>query len=460
MVSTLPVSQSHGAVAGASVAKGRGFISLAPDGLSRVRPRKVVYSAEKATTGGYMNSASGTATWTDASFPAVSPSGQALGGKLTVTGVAGQNGYFRSFPFAAGSAGSLPTTLGLKQFAKASGQVLYALVYVEGTDYQLNTSFSDVVQVRFEKDGSNYVDWFFPSGSFQLKPGWNFLIMRWDETSSALGRIPLVTGSIADGSLITRVMIGCQLGSTALNIYVAEVGYWSAPPAKPMIALTFDGYDATHVNLVMPLLQAKGIKGTFTTGAGYNYNDPTVPDALVAGGMEVGHQVYRHINYPQSGDAIYTAELDNAIAFSKALGYSWECQSMPYNDITKSQVSIAGGKGIRIIRESRQPITPICEWGFGAGKVNGCYNVGQYGLDNITLANMKLAAAAAVRYGALVVTTAHQALSGGTGPSGSSTQFYIDDLAAVIDDALAQGCTFVTLSEVVRSLDALAAVTV
>jgi len=456
-VITPPVTKTR--IAAASATRGGDYIPLGPGGTSAPRKRNVVCTFGDANVG-YLSSGSGFSTFTIADLPLAGPNGQTKGAKVAIAGSANAVATLRSYTFAAAAAGSVPSSLGLKSFAKAVGQVLYALVYVDGDPYQLNTAYTDSIQVRFEKDGSNYVDWFFSTSSFRLKAGWNMLLMRWDGATSSVEAVPSVTGSVADGSTITRVLVGAQSGTGTLTYYVAEAGYYDAAPGRPLIALTFDGYYAEHVSRALPLLQAKGVKATFTTGAGYSWNEPTLTAALMAGGMEVGHQIYQHIDYPQNGDSTYGAELDKAIGYARALGHNWRVQSMPYNDITKAQVAIAGGKGVRIVREARQIITPIVEWGAGAGMISGAYGIGQFGADNITLAALKAAADGAVRYGGLVAMTCHQLVTGGTSgnTTGSSTQTYVEHLGDFIEYAKTQGCTFVTLSQVVRSLDALSAV--
>lgn len=175
----------------------------------------------------------------------------------------------------------------------------------------------------------------------------------------------------------------------------------------------------------------------------------------VAAGMEVGQQVWQHIDYPQAGDAAYAAQLSSAISVMRGMGYAHYIQSMPYNDITRSQVNIAAGMGVKLLREARQTITPILPWGLGAGSIN----VGQFGTDNKTLADLKLAVDAAVRYGGLLTTTTHQLVAGGNGTAttGSSTQTFVNDFSAMVDYALAQGVTIVTGGQLLDSLAALKA---
>lgn len=447
------------AQANAALTKGLSYYSFAPAGQTAIRKRNVVYNFVEPS--GHYLSTTGVGTLTNgATFPVAAPTGQTAGAKLVTASTATSTSIVRSFTFAAAaSGGNLPSTFGAKTFAKASGQVLYALVYVDGDPYQINTSYSDNVFVRFEKDGSNYYDFYFSSGSTWLKAGWNFLPMRWDASNSAVERVPSKTGTVNDGDTITRVAVGTLTGSTTpITLYIAEVGYFDGPPAAPTVLLTFDGYYTEHQTRALPALQAAGVKATFTTGGGYYLNDPSLPVALAAAGMEVGQQVYQHIDYPQAGDSTYTSDLDRGIAAVRGLassGLDYRLQSMPYNDITKSQVSIAGGRGVRLVRESRVPITMVTRYGVGTGAINGAIGIGQYGTDNITRANLLTFIDTAVRYGATICLTTHQTITGGTGSNttGSSTQTYIEDYAAMLAYGRAQGVQFMGMSEWLRSLD-------
>lgn len=448
----------------AILTKGLPYRGFAPAGRTSIRQRNVAYNFADGS-GHYQSVTNAAATMTNgATFPVASPMGQTVGTKLAFSGTANASSTIRSFTFAAAAAGgNVPASLGCKSFAKAAGQVLYALVYVDGDPYQLNTAYADQVVIRFEKDGSNYYEWYFTSSSSWLKAGWNFLPMRWDGVNAAVERVPGKVGTINDGDTITRVDFQAIVGSAnATNFYIAEIGWFDGPPAAPTVLLTLDGYYTEHQTRVLPALQSLGVKATFTTGAGYWLNEPTMPAALVAGGMEVGQQVYRHIDYPQAGDATYGAELDKSIAHMRGMasnGLDYRIQSMPYNDITKSQVSIAGGKGVRLIREARVPITMVTRHGHGAGAINGAMAIGQFGTDNITRANLLAIMDTAVRYGATICLTTHQVITGGTGSNttGSSVQTFVEDYQAMIQYGLSQGIRFMGMAEWVRSLDVLAA---
>ncbi|WP_343684010.1 polysaccharide deacetylase family protein [Asticcacaulis sp.] len=428
---------------------GKSIFNFAPTGKASV-DAPIVDVSFCENSAGWLSFGAG-ANYTTEAFPVAAPNGQAAGAKLVTAASISASAYVRSYSFEANPGGGAPKTNGMKSFVKAPGQIMWVLVWLESDAYQLNTAYSDTVAVRFSRDGSNFVEWYFTTGAYSLKSGWNMLCMRWDETDAIRGPVANVTGTVADGQTINLVQIGCVAGSAAgMTIRVAAAGHYNSVPSKPTIAIVPDGWYAEHQTRMLPLLTARGIKATFTTGAAYWWNDPSLPNALLAAGMEIGQQVYTHIDYPQSGDVKYNADLDLAITYMKALGYSYQVQSMPYNDITRAQVNIAAAKGVKLIREGRQAVTPITPWGLGAGSMN----IGQFGLDNVTLTDAKKAIDAVVRYGGLLTVTLHQLIAGGNGVSttGNSVQTYENDFAAWLDYGLAQGVSFVTMGDVVRAV--------
>jgi peptidoglycan/xylan/chitin deacetylase (PgdA/CDA1 family) len=403
-------------------------------------------SGPSVGSGRTITAGSGT-TWTVTNGPNVANTSME-------SGTPNATGTFRTNAFSSSAGGGVPSSYGFRPFAKAAGQVIGVLVYIDKDLYQAQYLPTDQIQIRLNRDGSNWHDWFITS-AFRLKSGWQMIMLRWDEDGTT-GPQTFTNGAMPDGSMITQASFIGQAGSGNFTFRVAEICVWDGPVADPMVMLTFDGWYNEHVTNALPVLQSEGVKATFTTGSAYWMNDASVPNALAAAGMDVGQQVLTHIGYPQQGDASYTSDLKRALSHMRALGFRPEIQSMPYNDMTLSQAIIARNLGVRLAREGRSPGTPILEWGLGSGQIN----VGQTGLDNATLATMKKVVDAAKRYGDLRVTTMHQVIPGGNGTTltGSGVQTYQEDLRAFIQYGKAQGVRFVLASELVRSLDAAAAI--
>lgn len=460
--------QAKAAAPAVVAAKGGNYVSLAPAGLSAPRRRHVIASFIDNFVG--FATGGGTTTYTTEAFPVAAPTKQQTGAKIVLSGTAAGGVKTNAFvqntsqPSPPLPTAISPSVYGSKPFVKAPGQILYALIFLPNDTYYVNgySYIDNVALTLMNGNGANSYSWNLTTSN-QLKSGWNMLMFRWDTVANSVyDSVPAKVGAINDGDTVTQALIAANTSNPAgMTFYVAEIGYYDGPPTAPMLIQTFDGAYTTHNTLALPALQARGLKALFTTGSSYYMNDPSWTASLAAAGMEIGHQMIIHnLDYPQSGDARYTTDIDRAIQYMQQLGYDWRVGSMAYDDITRSQATIGAGRGMRFIREYHgSPGAPIVEWGFASGLPN----VGDFGSDSVTANSMKAYIDKLVRYGGLGVILTHQTITGGNGSTSStapgSLQTYIEDLTAVWDYAKARGVKMVTAGDLVRSVDAMTATT-
>lgn len=401
------------------------------------------------------------ATLAEADFPTRTPSGKKKGTKIILPATANASVGLKSYVFAAGAFGAVPTTPGANPFRLGDSVSVGCEVY-----WPSEPVAGDEIRIVLH-DGANSIQWQFGYLTW-LKKGINWLTAKWDETNSAVGIVPTITGTINANTQITAAQIFVKSGAGALQPILGEVFVNKQKPAKGAIVFTFDGIYAAHQTILLPLLTARGIKATFTTGGGIILNSPAIFQALYAAGHDVGSQGYEHLLYAATDifstgqtprPSLYDGDMGRGLMALRGLGFdrSIGVTSMPYNTADATNVATATAHGIRLMREAKQPRTPITDFGLATGQIN----VGQIGLDNLTLAQAQAAIDAAANYGEAVLFTAHEAKTGGNGSNspGDGLSFYAETMGPVLDYALAKQnaglIQTMTMSELDRSLTAL-----